>query len=118
MDRPFGLAGINNKVGAPSLRSVQEPALACRKGRVPRTPAVTLSTRPDPEAVIFVRRSSTKVQLMHSARAMQAVGHDKPHDIGSIVPALHKTQGRGTHYVGNVCAIKSPGHPPTYKDGQ
>ena len=28
-------------------------------------------------------------------------------------PPLHKTQGRGTHYVGDVGAIKSPGHPPS-----
>ncbi len=27
-------------------------------------------------------------------------------------PPLYKTQGRGIHYVGDVGAIKSPGHPP------
>ena len=37
----FGPACTNNKVGAPLLRSVQ--------GRVPRTPAVTLFIRPDPD---------------------------------------------------------------------
>src|ERR1700722_8010395 len=36
--QPFGLAGINNKVGAPLLRPVQ--------GRGPRTPAVTLLRGP------------------------------------------------------------------------
>jgi hypothetical protein len=27
-------------------------------------------------------------------------------------PPLHKTQGWRTHYIGDIGAIKSPGHPP------
>ena len=29
-------------------------------------------------------------------------------------PPLHKTQGQGTPYIGDVGAIKSPGHPPEF----
>ena len=85
--QPFDPADSNNKVGAPLLRSEQEPALSLPKGRVPRAPAVTLFARPDFRGLIFVRRS-TLVQMMRTARSMRTLGHDKPHDIDSIAPAL------------------------------
>jgi hypothetical protein len=34
--------------------------------------------------------------------------------IGGIAPALAQNARTGTHYVGDVGAIKSPGHPPLY----
>src|SRR5450755_1367393 len=43
-----------------------------------------------------VVRTSDKVQVVRAVSAMQAAGH-KAHGTGSIVPALAKTQGRGTH---------------------
>ena len=37
---------------------------------------------------------------MGAVAAIQAAGHDKSDGTGSIVPALAKTQGRGTHSSG------------------
>ena len=73
----FLTGGTPRDVGAPSLRFLQEPALSLPKGRVPRTLAVTLSTRLDPKCNFSCNvRSTDKVQMMHPASAMEAVRHN------------------------------------------
>ena len=42
-----------------------------------------------------ITRAGNKVQVMSAVGAMQAAGHDKPHGIGCIVPALAKNARTG-----------------------
>jgi hypothetical protein len=60
-----------------------------------------------------VAGAGDKVQVMRAVTAMQTAGHDKPHDTGSIVPALAKNARTGHPQFRNGKGKDGRlGHPP------